>query len=100
MQNNKEKAAVCMDIKVDYPFIYFLGDHRIVFVYEITSKKAVNAEVLFNSDRFRAIEMSEEEAFETFRHGGRTTPEGTSFFMKEDELAELVKQINRVIQEN
>lgn len=42
--------------------------------------------------------MSEEEEFETFRHGGRTTPEGTSFFMKEDELAELVKQINRVIQ--
>ncbi|CEG23417.1 hypothetical protein BN1080_02393 [Planococcus massiliensis] len=99
MENSKEKAAVCIEFNVDYPFIYFLRDHRIVFVYEITSKKAINAEVLFNSDRFRAIEMSEEEAFETFKHGGRMTPEGTSFFMKEDELAKLVEQINRVIED-
>lgn len=87
-----------MKTKVENPFIYFQGDQQKAFVYEIQTLKAVAMEDLGDGSKLTAYEMKEGESFEDFTQDGKSAPEGTSFFMSEKQIEEMVEEINRVMQ--
>lgn len=87
-----------MKTKVENPFIYFQGDQQMVFVYEIQTMEDVAMEDLVDGSKLTAYEMKEGESFEDFTQDGKSAPEGTSFFMSEKQIEEMVEEINRVLQ--
>ncbi|MEY9976734.1 DUF1835 domain-containing protein [Lysinibacillus sp. RC79] len=87
-----------MESKVNYPFIYFLLESNMVFVYRIRTLNYLNASDLIDSNEWEAYELQHQTLFETFNHEDSKSIEDLRFWLEHDKLNDIVEIINDCIQ--
>ncbi|MFE3572768.1 DUF1835 domain-containing protein [Lysinibacillus sp. NPDC059133] len=87
-----------MESKVNYPFIYFLLESNMVFVYRIKTLNYLNASDLIDSNEWEAYELQHHTLFETFNHEDSKSIEDLGFWLEHDKLNDIVEIINDCIQ--
>ncbi|MFF2177586.1 DUF1835 domain-containing protein [Lysinibacillus sp. NPDC058147] len=89
-----------MKSKANYPFIYFLLDSNMVFVYKIKTLTYLNVSDLIDSNEWEAYELQHHTLFETFNHEDSKSIEGFGFWLEHDKLNDIVEIINDCIQKH
>ncbi|MFJ7936572.1 DUF1835 domain-containing protein [Sporosarcina sp. NPDC096371] len=87
-----------MKTKVNYPYIYFLMEPNVVFVYRIETEKYVTISDWSEGGNWETFEIDHSADFEAFNHKERQPIEGRSYFVNQDGMSELVEEINKHIQ--
>ncbi len=88
-----------MSTRIRYPFIYFYAEPNVVFVCKI------NRTEFLDSNSFRELEkqtyeMAPGEAFSDFNHENHQPLEGRGYLMSLENHYEMIKIINRAIQQH
>ncbi|MDI2588836.1 hypothetical protein OR571_17445 [Psychrobacillus sp. NEAU-3TGS] len=86
--------------KVNYPFIYFLLDPNIVFVYKNETQNYITVLDLSRTEGWGTFELEQEDEFETFDPYKSNPIQGKTFFANQDDMVLLVESINQQIQKN
>jgi hypothetical protein len=87
-----------LNSKIYYPFIYFLMEPNIVFVYKIETHKYLTINDLSKGNQWETFELHVEETFEQFNHKENKKLEGKGYFISQDNLILMVEEINKNIQ--
>ncbi|RNF41228.1 DUF1835 domain-containing protein [Planococcus salinus] len=86
--------------KINDPFIYFLLEPTTVLVYRNETHTYVSVSDLMDPSKWEAFEIEQGETFETFNRKEKQPIEGTSFFLNQEDMAEIAEEINEHIQKN
>ncbi|MFJ7182851.1 DUF1835 domain-containing protein [Lysinibacillus xylanilyticus] len=89
-----------MESKVNYPYIYFLLESNMVFVYRIKTHHYLNASDLIDRSVWEVYELQYHAQFETFNHEESEAIEGWGFWLEQDKLSDIVEIINDCIQKH
>jgi hypothetical protein len=81
------------------PYIYFLIEPNIVFVYRINSLDYVTISDLRDGRDWISFEIHDETEFETFNHRDRQRDREKGFIINENSLNSMVERINQFIQQ-
>jgi hypothetical protein len=84
--------------KAFFPFIYFLMEPTIVFVFEIKTRNYLNVQDLTDLG-WGTFELKPGDTFNTFDHKENKRVEGKSYFINQNGVAMMVEEINRQIQQ-
>lgn len=87
-----------MESKANYPFIYFLFESNIVFVYKIKTLNYLNASDLIDRNEWEVYELQHHTLFETFNHEDSQSIGDFGFWLEHDKLNDIVEIINDCIQ--
>ncbi|MFT9816196.1 DUF1835 domain-containing protein [Lysinibacillus sp. NPDC056185] len=87
-----------MESKVNYPYIYFLLESNMVFVYRIKTHHYLNASDLIDRSEWEAYELQHHDQFEAFNHEESEAIEGCGFWLEQHKLSDIVEIINDCIQ--
>ncbi|MGP7817660.1 DUF1835 domain-containing protein [Niallia sp. 01092] len=85
-----------METRCIYPYIYFLGD-PVVFVFDIKVEKYIRPSQLREAGDCKVYELKDGEEFESFDHIEATPVTGAGYFMSEEGIAFMTKEVNRQI---
>jgi len=98
-ENNNNIAEI--KVKVDDPFIYFLAEPNMVFVYHIETPQYVTmSDFMDGLHKFETFEISHAADFKAFDHRESQLIEGRGFFINQDGMNEMIEEINKHIQKN
>ncbi|MFD1032529.1 DUF1835 domain-containing protein [Metaplanococcus flavidus] len=94
----EKKRGVPINIRVNYPFIYFLTEENIVLVYQIRAEEYVTGTDLIESGNMETYDVASPEDFESFIHTDSKPVEGRSIFMNHRDLDRIADEVNGQIQ--
>ncbi|MGE7093325.1 DUF1835 domain-containing protein [Lysinibacillus sp. NPDC048646] len=86
-----------MKSKVNPPFIYFLMEPNIVFVYKIDTQRYLNISDL-SEGKWATFALNHGEEWATFHHEKSEPLEGQSYWFAQQDLVKIVEEINTQIQ--
>lgn len=95
-----KKRGVLIEIRVNYPFIYFLLEQNAVLVYRIETEKYVTGAALIENGNMEIYDIESAKDFESFVHIERKPIEGSSLFLNQRDVDKIAGEINKHIQEN
>ncbi|MFJ3389879.1 DUF1835 domain-containing protein [Lysinibacillus sp. NPDC086135] len=89
-----------MESKVKYPYIYFLLESNMVFVYRIKTHNYLNASDLIDRSEWEAYELQHHVQFEAFNHEESKAIDEWGFWLEQHKLSDIVEIINDCIQKH
>ncbi|MCC3355640.1 DUF1835 domain-containing protein [Bacillus sp. REN16] len=92
------KGLAAIKTKVNYPFIYFLMEPNVVFVYKMKTNHYLTVSDWIESGELQTFELNHEDEFETFTHENSAPLEGKGYLMQQSDMTLMVEKINKYIQ--
>jgi hypothetical protein len=89
-----------MKVRTNYPFIYFLIEPNVIFVYKIDSKDYLKVEELSLSGEWTTFELTDTDDFATFYHQEREPLIGRGYFLQQSVKYLMTEKINQLIQKH
>ena len=88
-----------MEVKEEYPYVYFFVQH-IAFVYKIEGMHYLTLTDVNEKGEWQIYELDPGEEYEAFHHRDRFPLEGKGYFLSEEDLARMVKEIIKAFKDN
>lgn len=88
---------IILKSKLNYPYIYLLIEPNIVLVYQFHTTKHLTSEDLNKGGLFEVYEINHSDEFEQFLHKEHQLIEGSSLWLSQNDMDEIVEAINRQI---
>ncbi|WP_445506563.1 DUF1835 domain-containing protein [Niallia sp. 03190] len=85
-----------METRCIYPYIYFFGN-PVVFVFKIKSEKYIIPSQLKEAGECKVYELKKGEEFAAFDHEKASPVTGAGYFISEEGIAFMTKEVNRQI---
>lgn len=89
-----------MKVVLNHPHIYCCIEPNLIFVYRMKTENYITPADLVDGAEWKVFELSPNESFETFNHQKSQPVEGRGFFLNQEDLGEMSKEINRHIQKS
>ena len=80
-----------------FPFIYFLIEPNIVFVYKVETLRYLTLKEMPHIGEWQTFELNHEEEFDTFNHEDSTPLTGRFYVVSQDTNNIMLKKINQLI---
>jgi hypothetical protein len=97
-KNSVKRELNVIKTKVNYPFIYFLIEPDVVFVYKIETQNYVTVSDLNENGEWQTYELEHGAEFAKFNHEESIPLEGKGYMIKQSAVNTMVEVVNKCIQ--